>query len=311
MGDQGRVVSKGPLSIQMPVRFGAALAVIFVAATVGNFATTGHAQGTDPSTISSGLPAPGPAPRRDLGGTWVPASGPGIAIQANGVQAMPNDGRPEHALPFTTYGREIYESHKPLEGVDAVLPALHNDPRNKCEPLGFPRMNHYNIRTTQVFQNPYKMAILYQYDNRWRSVWTDGREFPELVDGGVIAGGTYKASKWYGYSVGEWTDDYSLVVRTVGMMPEDRVWLDSTGRPISDAVTVTEVFRRVDSEHMEWTETIDDPKIYTEPWVTMQILFKLADPHTDIIEMYCSPVEMEYYYESFGNAASGVEDDDN
>jgi len=223
---------------------------------------------------------------------------------------MPNDGRPEHELPFTTYGREVYESHKPLEGMNAVLPALHNDPRNKCEPLGFPRINHYNIRTTQIFQNPYKMAILYQYDNRWRSVWTDGREIPELDDGGVIAGGTYKASKWYGYSVGEWADDYSLVVHTVGMMPEDRVWLDSTGRPISDAVTVTEVFRRVDSEHMEWTETIDDPKIYTEPWVTMQILFKLADPHTDIIEMYCSPVEMEYYYESFGNAASGIEVDD-
>jgi hypothetical protein len=172
-------------------------------------------------------------------------------------------------------------------------------------------MNHYNIRTTQIFQNPYKLVMLYQYDNRWRSIWTDGRELPELVDGGVIAGGTYKASKWFGYSVGEWTDDYTLVVRTVGMMPEDRVWLDSTGRPISDAAVVEEVFRRVDSEHMEWTETINDPKIYTEPWVAMQILFKLADPHTDIIEMYCSPVEMEYYYESFGNAASGVETDDN
>jgi hypothetical protein len=45
---------------------------------------------------------------------------------------------------------------------------------------------------------------------------------------------------------------------------------------------------------MKWTEMIDDPKIYTEPWVAMKILFKLADPHTDIIEMYCSPVEMEY-----------------
>ncbi len=45
--------------------------------------------------------------------------------------------------------------------------------------------------------------------------------------------------------------------------------------------------------------------------MTMKILFKLADPHTDIIEMYCSPVEMEYYYESFGNAASGVANDAN
>lgn len=239
----------------------------------------------------------------------MPAGGTSVGIQATGVQAMPNDGRPEHALPYTPYGLEVYESHRPLEGVDAVLPAEHNDPRNKCEPLGFPRMNHYNVRMTQIFQNPYKIAMLYQYDNRWRTIWVDGRELPEMVDGGVLAGGTYKASKWYGYSVGEWTDDYTLVVRTVGMMPEDRVWLDSTGRPISDAATIEEVFHRVDSEHMEWTETIDDPKLYTEPWVSMKMLLTLADPHTDIIEMYCSPVEMEYYYQSFGNAASGLENE--
>ncbi len=281
------------------------LTAIVVGLTVSGIASA--QSGQQPSAQAAESPTAGPAPRRDLSGTWMPAGGTFVGIQAGGVQAMPNDGRPEHALPYTPYGLEVYESHRPLEGVDNVLPAEHNDPRNICEPLGFPRMNHYNIRMTQIFQNPYKIAMLYQYDNRWRTIWVDGREVPELVDGGVIAGGTYKASKWYGYSVGEWIDDYTLVVRTVGMMPEDRVWLDSTGRPISDAATIEEVFRRVDSEHMEWTETIDDPKLYTEPWVSMKILFSLADPHTDIIEMYCSPVEMQYYYDSFGNAASGIE----
>jgi len=254
-------------------------------------------------------PKAGPAPRRDLSGTWTPASGPGGAIQAKGVQAMPNDEKPEHALPYTPYGLELYRSHKPLEGPDAVLPAFGNDPRNQCEPLGFPRMNHYNVRMTQIFQNPYKIAILYEYDKRWRDIWIDGRELPQMVEGGVMAGGAYKESRFYGYSVGKWTDDYTLVVRTVGMMPEDRVWLDSTGRPISDAATVEEVFRRVDSGHMEWTETIDDPKVYTKPWMSMKILFKLADPHTDVLEMYCSPVELQQYHESFGKAASGVEND--
>ena len=286
-----------------------AMMVVIAALSVLVFSPGTHAQSGQQPAAADDSPKPGPAPRRDLSGMWTPASGPGGGIQAFGVQAMPNDGKPEHALPYTPYGLELYQSHRPLEGVDAVLPAFHNDPRNKCEPLGFPRVNHYNVRMTQFFQNPYKLVILYQYDNRSRSIWVDGRELPEMVDGGVLAGGTYKASKWYGYSVGEWIDDFTLVVRTVGMMPEDRVWLDSTGRPISDAVTVEEVFRRVDSDHMEWTETIDDPKVYTEPWMTMKILFKLADPHTDIVEMYCSPVEMQYYYDSFGNAASGVEND--
>jgi len=91
-------------------------------------------------------------------------------------------------------------------------------------------------------------------------------------------------------------------------MPEDRVWLDSTGRPISDQVKVTETFHRVDQGHLEWTEMIDDPKIYTKPWITMdKMRMILADPHTDVMEMYCSPVEMQKYYELYGNDASGVD----
>ncbi|HEY5624022.1 MAG TPA: hypothetical protein VIV14_09685, partial [Gammaproteobacteria bacterium] len=268
------------------------LTALLTPVAVSGFAPRAFAQGGAQSATAAGESRPGPAPRRDLSGTWAPAGSTRDGIQAGGVQAMPNDGRPEHELPYTAYGREVYESHRALEGIDAVLPAEHNDPRNRCEPIGFPRMNHYNIRMTQIFQNPYKLAVLYQYDNRWRNIWIDGRELPELVDGGVIAGGTYKASKWYGYSVGEWVDDYTLVVKTVGIMPEDRIWLDSTGRPISDMATITEEFRRIDSDHLRWTETIDDPKIYTEPWVSMSITLRQADPHTDVIEMYCSPVEM-------------------
>jgi hypothetical protein len=257
---------------------------------------------------------PAPAPRHDISGTWTPASGPGGAIQAGGVAAMPNDGKPEHQLPYTPYGLETYKSHKALEGKDAVAPAFFNDPRDKCEPLGFPRMNHYNLRMTQILQDEFKVALMYEYDRRYRVVWTDGREMPKLVDGGVQLGqgwgpdsGHVREQRFYGYSVGKWVDDTTLVAETVGTMPEDRVWLDSTGRPISDQIHVTETFRRVDHVHLEWTEMISDPKIYTKPWVTMNLLMVLADPHTDVMEMYCSPVEMEKYYQSYGNAVSGVD----
>src|SRR5207245_8091137 len=55
-----------------------------------------------------------------------------------------------------------------------------------------------------------------------------------------------------------------FVVQTVGMMPEDRVWLDTAGRPISDQLRVEERFHRVDHDHLEMTVTIDDPKMYTK-----------------------------------------------
>ena len=248
-------------------------------------------------TQTAGRPS-APAPRHDISGTWEPANGRGDGVQAGGVKAMPNDGKPEHELPYTPLGLATYRSHKALEGKDAVLPAFYNDPRNFCEPIGFPRADHYNLRQTQILQNEFKVVILYQYAQTWRVIWTDGREVPKDIP----------EERFYGYSAGKWVDDTTLVVQTVGMMPEDRVWLDSTGRPISDALRVEERWHRVNHDRLELTVTLDDPKMYTRPWVSMdKFPMKLQDPHTDVPEMYCSPSELEKYNKLFGNAASGIE----
>ena len=274
------------------------------------------AQNSTPGKSADGWPQPvwnkppitpqnrKPAPRHDLTGMWGPAAGHMGGVQAGGVLSKPNNGKPENQLPFTPYGLELYRSHKPAEGVDAVLPGDNNDPRNRCEPLGIPRYNHYNIRLTQIFQDEAKVVILYHYDNRWRVIWTDGRKLPRLVDGGVEIDGEFREQRIFGYSVGRWLDDNTLEIQTVGTMPEDRVWLDSTGRPISDQVRVTETLRRVDYDTLEWSETINDPKVYTRPWETMKLAMRLHDPRTDIMEYYCSPVEQENYNKAFGSGAS-------
>jgi hypothetical protein len=240
-----------------------------------------------------------PAPRRTINGMW---SALRLGNQSGGVQLKPNNGKPENELPYTPYGLQVYRSHKPLEGIDSVDPADNNDPRTKCEPLGFPRYNHYDLGI-QVFQDEHKIAMLYNFDNRWRMIWTDGRPLPKVVDGGVEIGGEYREARWFGYSVGRWVDDYTLEVVTVGTMPEDRVWLDNTGRPISDQARITERFRRLDNDTMEWSETIDDPKIYTRPWETLKLRMTLQDPGIDLMTRYCSPVEIDNYNKSFGDAA--------
>jgi hypothetical protein len=241
-----------------------------------------------------------PAPRRNISGLW----GSRLGNQAKGVQLRPNDGNPANQLPYTPYGLGLYQSHKALEGANAVPPAQNNDPRVSCEPLGFPRYNHYDLGV-QILQDEYKVAILYNYDNRWRVIWTDGRSMPKLVDGGVEIDGQYREQRWFGYSVGRWVDDYTLEVQTVGTMPEDRVWLDNTGRPISDQARITETFRRLDYDTLEWSETIDDPKIYTRPWQAMRIPMTLQDPRTDVLTRYCSPAEIETYNKLYGDSASG------
>jgi hypothetical protein len=232
---------------------------------------------------------PGHAPRHDLTGMWAGGSG---------LFAGPTpDGRPEHALPFTPYGLKLFKSHKALEGFDAVDPGQENDPRELCDPLGMPHVNHYQVRQTQIFQDNVKVVILYQFDNRWRIIWTDGRELPKVVDGGVQIGKEVREQRFYGYSVGKWVDDTTLVAQTLGTMPEDRVWLDAAGCPISEQVKTTETFHRVDHDTLRMSETIDDPKIYTKPWQAMDVPLKLMDPRTDVMEFYCSPVERARYNE--------------
>jgi hypothetical protein len=241
---------------------------------------------------------PGPAPRHDISGTWEPARGPGDGIQAFGPRDMPSDGAPGHEPPFSALGLETYHAHKPLEGEERVLESLSNDPRNICDPMGFPRMDFYQIRHTQIMQDAYKIAVLYEFEKRWRVIWIDGRELPKEIP----------EPRYFGYSVGKWVDDTTLVVNTIGSMPSEKVWLDEAGRPVSDAVRVEERFHRIDRNNMELTVTIDDPKMYTKPWVAMnKFPFRLQTPDFDVVEMMCIPSEQEQYYKDYGDPASGVD----
>jgi hypothetical protein len=237
----------------------------------------------------------GPAPVHDISGTWEPARGPGAGIQANGPVSVPSDG--VHEPPFTPAGKAAYDRHKALYGYRNVPPSLSNDPRNHCDPLGFPRADLYQLRHTQIFQTPKKVVLLYQYDKRYRVIWTDGRDFPkELPD-----------DRWYGYSVGKWMDDTTFVVNTIGLLGEPRTWLDETGRPMSDQMKVEERFHRVNSNLMEITVTIEDPKFFTGPWVAMdKFPMKLQSDDYDVIEMLCAPSDMESYSKDFGDPASGI-----
>jgi hypothetical protein len=54
---------------------------------------------------------------------------------------------------------------------------------------------------------------------------------------------------------------------------------------LSDALRVTERFRRIDFGHLEIQVTIDDPKVYTKPWTIKESLNLLPD--TELLENIC------------------------
>ena len=235
-------------------------------------------------------PSAAPAPAHDISGIWEP--GP-RGVQQLGAGAMPEDGKPEHQVPYTPLGLQKLNETKPSNGVRTVLPVDSNDPAWHCDPQGLPREDLFELRTSQIFQTPEKVLLLYEYGKIWRVIWTDGRELPKNPE-----------PRWFGYSVGKWEDDYTFVVQSVGM--DERTWIDRAGRPHSDELRVEERFRRVDHDHLELTVIINDPKMYTKPWVALDKLrFTLEPPDFDVREMMCSPSELSEYDKLMGNPASG------
>jgi len=224
-----------------------------------------------------------PAPKRDLSGIW-DAGGVQQGVQANGAYQYPDD--PDHLghdVPYTPLGKEARQKNKPGTGMGQFPVAEVNDPVDYCDPAGMPRSDLFELRVIEILQNRNQVAILNQHNDTWRIIWTDGRDLP-----------ADPAPRWNGYAVGKWLDDYTFVARYIGMDP--RTWLDNVGRPHSDALQVEERWQRVNSDTLELTVTIDDPKFYTQPWKGLDryVLHRLPDGF-DISEFICSATETAEY----------------
>lgn len=213
----------------------------------------------------------GPAPRRDLSGTW----DAGFA----GVQPTGHT-----AAPFTPLGQKMASANKPGNGTRLVQVTDDNDPLSTMgDPTGFPRIVLYELRPFQIVQTSNQVLILYMFEKRWRVIWTDGRALPTNPD-----------PRCYGYSVGRWADDSTLIVNTVGT--DDRTWLDNAGNPHSNSLRVEERYHRVNQRTMELTVTLTDPPVYTKPWVPVdKMQINLMPNGSDLMEMIPSASEAAAY----------------
>ena len=248
----------------------------------------------------------GPAPVHDLSGIWEPAAqwhahhfDVRIGNGADGAINYPNgpnnfypDGPTKRPLPFTPLGEQAFKANKSGQGDDRVPEAFVNDPFEMCDPLGFPRDDLFNLRAVQIVQTKKQVLILHQNERVWRNIWADGRELPQK----------FPEPRWYGYSVGKWVDDTTFVAQTAGL--DERTWLDNVGRPHSSDLVVEERFHRVNADILELTVTINDPKMYTKPWVSDKLTYKLQ-PQDALEEGFCVASEEESFTRRLRNPAAG------
>ena len=224
------------------------------------------------------ISAGGPPPARDLTGAW----DPGQAGIAGGENYFTGRNMP----PMTPLGKEMVSRNKPGHGPYSAKVYEGNDPlTTRGDPSGFPRMVNYEFRPTRIVQTPNAVLMLYSFNQTWRIIWTDGRKLPEDPD-----------PRWFGYSVGRWEDDFTFVVDTVGMT--DRTWVDSGGYPHSEALRVQERYHRTGVNVIELTVTIDDPQVYTKPWLSRDRMpLKRLPDNTDFLEQIYAASEVTTFKE--------------
>jgi hypothetical protein len=201
-----------------------------------------------------------PAPRTadgkpDLTGLWEWFS-PETAI-GNVSLRKPGDLQPADIQPWV---QVLLQQRAENFGID--------NPRYQCLPDGPNYSTEQGFK--RILQTPAMIAIL-QEDLTHRQIHMDGRALE-----------TDPNPSWMGYSVGRWEGD-TLVVESNGF--NDRTWLIG-GYPHTDALRMTERFRRTDFGHLEIAVTFDDPKAYNKAW-TLSVSARLA-ADTEMLEAVCN-----------------------
>jgi hypothetical protein len=244
-----------------------------------------------PEDVRANVGDGGPAPRRDLNGTWAgPSSGAGV----------PEGGRRSGPPQLTPLGKELNDRILPL-GI--YSPAGTNDPHVRyCDPLGFPRNMNEQLRGMTITSLPDRTFFLLMFMNIWREIWTDGRSLPTNVGG---RGRDAHDPTYNGYSVGRWEDDYTFVVDTTGMAPE--TWVARSGYPHSVDARVQERLHRRSKNDLTLTMTMDDPKLYTRPFDMGQTHFRWI-PNQKLFDFTFIPSEVQRYLKEVGDPSGSDPD---
>ena len=193
-----------------------------------------------------------PDGKPDLSGIWAAADNKYLQnLAADGIE-----------VPFQPWAEKLYKERSENLGKGR--------PSERCLTHGVTDFDALGINW-KIIQTPGMIAVLYEAYNHYRQIFLDGRPLPKPTQPAYL-----------GYSVGRWEGE-TLVVETTGF--NDVGWLDDGGHPQTEALHVTERFRRLDFGHMDLQLTIDDPKAYTKPWgPTLRLNFQ---PDDELMESIC------------------------
>ena len=159
--------------------------------------------------------------------------------------------------------------YKPEARAAASALSAKDDPILRCYPPSFPRAAILG-KPIQIVQQPGLMVVLTEALHAFRAIPTNGRPHPEDL----------LFPTYLGDSVAQWEGD-TLVVDVVSFNgegwlanPRDKPGASSRGVwPTSDELHVTERWRRIDADTLEYQATVEDPGMLTGRWQPAPVRF--------------------------------------
>ncbi len=193
----------------------------------------------------------------DLSGVWQGGNGRrGTWEEANSGLGVGGTGL-DPSAPANPASQQVITDPAPYQPWAAarVLESFQkrgiDDPAGLCLPLGVPRISLVGLFPIQIVQTPTQIVILHEYMGVFRVIPLNVEHPPDVIP------------SYMGDSVGRWEGD-TLVVDVIGF--NDKGWLTGTGTLHSEELHVTERYTRVDKDQIDYVVTMDDPKVFTEPW---------------------------------------------
>jgi len=186
----------------------------------------------------------------------------------------PADGR----IPFQPWAAE---QRGEIMARQDVLEYL--DPRVKCLPSGLPRAHlPVGYNTYQIVQIPGYVVMLYEWNHLYRYIPLDGRPH---VNADIRLGMGDSRGHWEGNTlvvdVTNFTENTWVVGH--GAPPEGApASALTTGHGVfhSDALHVVERFTMSDADTIHYEVTIEDPKVFTQPWtIVFDALTRAPEDH--------------------------------
>src|SRR5262249_43250110 len=155
---------------------------------------------------------------------------------------------------------------------------------------GFPRivLVRAPLSAMEIVQTSEKVLQFFRYQRVYREIWTDGRGLPADV------GGSSPQSpdpRWYGFSIGRWTNDGTFVIDTVGAT---ETWGDEEGHPHGLGAHIEERYRLLDKDTLELVVTVDDSEMYQKSFIASKQQLKRGK---ELQEQMCVPSQAAQYLE--------------